>query len=226
MLPSSRWEPLSQLVHSFPISPAAPPTLPAVPAALTSTHGHHALFPAALRQQPPLPFSRVSSEAQTLLSAPAPPPVLSLLPSPWGILGGEGPADSLTPLPTRDSASESCGPGRNREVLGVCDSATPVVLHHPVYSPSSIHTQPLSGHRACIPTDPYPCRSKGAQLGQGRSLSSILSHYSPQTSPQGPGSWFSERQHYYLYLLPNFASPGDWELIESSGTLEFKVPGS
>ena len=27
-------------------------------------------------------------------------------------------------LPTRDSASESCGPGRNPEVLGVCDSAT------------------------------------------------------------------------------------------------------
>lgn len=129
-------------------------------------------------------------------------------------------------LPMRDSASESCGPGRNPEVLGVCDSATPVVLHHPVYSPSSIHAQPLSGHRTCIPTDPHPCRSKGAPLGQGRSLSSILSHYSPQTSPQGPGSWFSERQHYYLYLLPNFASPGDWELIESSGTLEFKVPGS
>ena len=83
VLPSRLWEPLSQVVHSFPISPAAPPVLPSVPAALTSARGHHAHLPAALLQEPPLPFSGGSSEAQrgndcpgsALSSSPTPNPL-------------------------------------------------------------------------------------------------------------------------------------------------------
>lgn len=99
-----------------------------------------------------------------------------------GILGGEGPADSLTPSSPRGLSFRIGGPGRNPEVLGVCDSATPAALHHPVYSPSSVHNpasiQPQKLH-------PYRLTSlqiQGPGWGQGRSLSSILSHYSPQTS--------------------------------------------
>ena len=217
VLPSSLWEPLSQVVHSFPISPAAPPVLPSVPAALTSARGHHARLPAALLQEPPLPFSGGSSEAQRGNDCPgsarssSPTPQSSpYFPVPGESWVGRAPLTRLHQLPTRDSASESCGPGRNTEVLGVCDSATPAVLHHPIYSPASVHTRPRSGHRTCIPTDPHPCRSKGAPLGQGRT--SAL--FSPLTVPRPHlrvlihGSVRDNTAMCICFL--NFASPGDW----------------
>ena len=164
--------------------------------------------------------------AQALPSAPASPPILSLRPSPWGVLGGEGPADSLTPAPLEGLSFRVLWPRKNPEVLGVCDSATPAVLHHPVYSPPSVHARPRSSHRTCIPTDPHPCRSKGAPLGQGRT--SAL--FSPITVPRPHlrvlihGSVRDNTAVCICFL--NFCITRTMGLMESSGTLEFKVPGS
>lgn len=183
----------SHLLPDPPISASPGRSLPLAP---------HPLLPEALQPEPTLSFSgcpvrlRRGLIVQFLLSAPAPPPFPPPGPQPqiedpdghslWGVLGGEGPADSLTLAPQE---------GLSFRVLRPQEG---------IQNPWVFVTQPPQRCSTAPSTAPA-LSTPGLDPAMGPACPQT--HRSPGQS--GPEPWL-----YFFLLQPPDLTPAPWFMVQ------------